>query len=237
MADEIKTPALHFISYGTNTMTDLLPAAAITSAVADALLTLDHDKPRLASVLVAGAGLSYSDLSASAAGWVEGVSELLQVDNPYVLGEENPVEFEDWEIVVDPTTGENLVLQGGRTIASGTSARLIFTVQYTEATVPATLKYKVAKLAAANMARMIGARMAQSNDNTIAVDTFGRNIAAGDWARIAKDLTQEYRESMGLGKDLPVKAASGDVQVLPSFGPYGRLHPYKNPDTDLPSSP
>jgi hypothetical protein len=226
MADEIKTPALHFISYGSNTVTDLLPAAAMTSAVTDALLTLDRDRPRTANVLVAGAGLSYVDLSSGAAGWVEGVSDVLEVHNPYVLGEEHEVDFEDWEVLADPTMGDTLLLREGRTIAAGTSARLVFTIQYTEATVPAILKYKVAKLAAANMARMIGARMAQSADNTIAVDTFGRNISAGDWARIAKDLTQEYRDAMGLGKDIPVKAASADLQMLPAAGPYGRLHNY-----------
>lgn len=232
MADEIRTPALHFIS-GANLPTDgegFLPTVNQATAVAEALSRLDRDRPRVLYAEVSGTGASTVDLS-TVTGWQEGLSDLQAVDYPHTFGELHPLDFESWDVLTHSTNGDTLCLFESQVIATGESAQLKFTSPWTEATVPATLKYKVAKLAAANMARMIAARMAQSHDSTIQVDTFGRNIAAGDWDRIAKALEKEYRESMGIDKDSPVKPAWGECQVLPPTGTgLSKMHNY--PETE-----
>jgi hypothetical protein len=231
MADEIRTPALHFIS-GANLPTGVteaeqfLPSSAQQTAVAEALSRLDRDRARVLVSEVAGSGQTTVDLS-TVTGWIEGASDLLEVDYPFTFGEQHTLDFASWDVLTHSVNGDTLCLFESQTIGAGESAQLKFSVPWTEATVPATLKYKVAKLAAANMARMIAARMAQSHESTIQVDTFGRNVAAGDWDRIAKALEKEYRESMGLDKDSPLKPAWGECQVIPPTGHgLSKMHDY-----------
>ena len=235
MANEILTPAWHYIS-GANLPTGVteaeqfLPASAQATAVADALSRLGQDVPRLLRVTFPGAGAASCDLS-TLAGYVEGVSVVTEVSYPWVLGQDNRLEYSSWDVLIDPVNGESLYLYG-RVVATGSDCLVTFTAPWTEAAVPSHIKYKIAKLAAANMARMVAARMAQSHDSTINVDTFGRNAAAGDWARIAKDLEAEYRSGLGIGNEAQVRAAWGETQLLPLTGTgYDKVHPYPPSET------
>lgn len=230
MADEINAPAFQFISggnlpTGSTEAEKFLPAANRTTAVADALSRMDRDRPRAVTYVFNGAGSGAFDLS-GATSYVDAESSVLAVHYPWVMGEDRLLDFDDWDVLQNGVALDTLYLYD-REPAAGEQVLVEFTAPWTEATVPASLKYKVAKLAAANMCRMIAARMAQSNDNSINVDTFGRNTAAGDWLRMAKDFEAQYSEALGLSKTSEVKAACVEFQALPNEGHnYGRLHPY-----------
>lgn len=227
MASEILTPALHLIS-GANLVAlgaDFLPSANQATAVAAALERLDGDRPRIVTYAFTGAGSQAFDLS-GATGWLDGVSQIQSVHCPWVLGTDSEMDLDDWDVLQDPVNLDTLYLYTARPSASE-QVLIYYSVPWTEGTVPTLLKYKVAKLAAANMARMMAARFAQGADGTINVDTFSRNSAAGDWTRLAKDLESEYEKAIGTSSEAAVRAASTEVQLLPpqSHG-LGKLHPY-----------
>lgn len=229
MANEILTPAYQMVS-GANLPTEgggFLPAVNQATAVASALQRFDRDKARTLNEAVTGDGTAIYDLSASlSAAWDEDSSAVVLVDYPYTLGDDNIVTTEKWKVVDAPTTGKTLYFTESTPAATET-IRVEFSSPWTEATVPSAYRYSVAKLAAANMARMIGARMAQSNDSTIAADTFSNNSAARDWTNIAKEYESQYVNELGLGKDSTVKAACGSVQVNEGSGTgYGKVHDY-----------
>lgn len=234
MANEILTPALQFIS-GVNLPTTgdgFLPTVNQQTAVAAALERLDGGRPRVVwSAITAPGATATFDLSALT-GWVDTISEVRAVYWPWVLGNEDDsvLPREQWAIIQDPTNLDTLMLREC-TPASGEKILVEYTILWTEATVPSTLKYKVAKLAAANMCRMIAARMAQQNESTIQVDTFRGNTASGDWLRMAKEFEAEYERAMGGAADDGLRPVSltGSIDVRPD-----PFHGYKGPYPYMP---
>lgn len=232
MADEILTPAVAMISGGNfpTAGTGFLPTGSRTIAVADALARFSKDKPNVAFGAVAGNGTELIDLSTAFATWVEAFSVVTAVDSPWIIGEDNQLDFEDWLVVDHPTTGKTLWLKDRAPPATET-VRVAYTVLWTEATVPEIYLYSVARLAAAGMARMVAARMAQSNESTISVDTFRTGTAAGDWLRIAKDLEAQYAAEVGVGSPADKDAGPAAACIVMSFDAdtghgYGKLHEY-----------
>lgn len=225
MANEILTPAMQFIS-GANLPTGFIDSSHQATAVAAALERLNGGRPRILWNTLTGAGASTFDLS-TLTGYTDRVSVVQAVFYPWVLGNEDDseIDLDYWSVIQDPTTGDTLYLRQ-RTPASPEKVLVQYTTTWTEATVPVLLVYKVAKLAAANLCRMIAAKMAQSNDSTISVDTFGRNTAASDWLRMAKDFESEYERAMGASADDGVPPVSATMQIEVRPDPF---HPYKGP--------
>lgn len=225
MANEILTPALQFISGG-NLPTNFLDSAHQATAVAAALERLDGGRPRVKWATLAGTGISTFDLS-DLSGYVDTVSVVQAVFYPWVLGNEqtSEIDLDEWSVIQDPTDLDTLYLDG-RTPNASEVMLVQYTILWTEAAIPALLKYKVAKLAAANMCRIIAGRLAQSNESSIQADTFRGPTAAGDWLRMAKAFEDEYARSMGGSADDGLRPVSVEMQVDVRPDPF---HGYKGP--------
>ena len=233
MADEILTPAKEFIS-ADNLLEGSLTDPQFATAVSAALARFSRDFPQVIHEGVAGDGNNYLDLSgALSAAWDEDGSDVVAVDYPYTLGQENEMSFEDWRVVEDPTTGMTILFAESTPEADQT-IKISFSSPWTEAAVPTRLINTVAKLAASNMARMLASRTAQLNESLIQADTARNQSQTRNWRDLAKDLESQYQEELGLdedGKDPPVSAASAEISMDPgtSHG-LGKQHPYYDDD-------
>ncbi len=216
MAEEILTPAKFYVQ-ADNSPSDFLSPESLTQAVAAALVRYGMDDPNETLGQFPGAGSSHYDLSDQVLpGWVEAESSVTMVDYPYSLGGSNILDDSRWAVIEAPGTGKTLCFLDGTPQASE-SIVVKYSIPWTEDAVPARHIPPVAKLAAANMARMMAARRAQAGESTLSADTFGRPSDSQIWLSLAKSLERQYEEETGLvgaddGKST-VKAASGTVSM------------------------
>ncbi len=200
MADEILNPMKLYIQAG-NLPDGMISNESFAEAVRAALVRYSDDSSREVFGGIAGEGGSVFDLSDSGlTGWDEEASAVTRVDHPWVIGEDNKLDFDSWEVVQDPTAGKSLhLIQGAAEV--GSIIRVGYTVEWAEGTVPARHIPPVAKLAAANVARMLGARTAQSGESIISADSFHSTSTSQQWMNLAKAFEGQYEEGIGLGSD------------------------------------
>lgn len=235
MADEIKDAAKHWVTW------ENLPAAwqddtQLEQAVIAALLRYDRDAPRSLLGSFVGDGTATYDLSAqSMTGWSEDSSVVAEVEYPYTLGSRgNVLDWDEWVVQDDPTTGQTLLLID-RTPSASETIKVKFSAPHVETSVPTRHISSVAKLAASGVARMFAARRAQGAESSLQADRTGGTTESEQWTKIADKLKSLYMEELGLGKG---NGAGSAVPVAPGFGVFeveegsghgiGKLHDYSD---------
>lgn len=197
MANEILTPAGYYVQ-ASNLPTGWLSPDSQSRAVADALLRFGRDFPRRVVGEFAGNATELYDLSTlSLTGWTEGISTVSLVEYPLTDGIDKRLDASAWDVYDDLTLGSVLRFAEYEP-ASTETIRIIYSVAWTESTVPANRIGPVAKLAAANMARMVAARFAQEGESTVTADVFNRSSASDRMLALARHLESQYEEEMGL---------------------------------------
>ena len=234
MADEILDPAKHYVTFS-NLPDDVQTAMAAqaASAVAAALARFGEDHAQEVVEGITGDGNDYYDLSDGLTAWDEDSSSVLAVEYPYTIGEDNELDLSEWSIEIAPSTGKTLYLNESSPAATET-IKVTFTAPWAESSVPSRYVHPVAMLAGSYLARMIAARMAQSNESTVNADTFQRNVAARDWQDIADKLLVGYETALGVGGGSGADggaagppAASVDLQIQEGSGHgRGKIHDY-----------
>jgi hypothetical protein len=207
--------------------TAVLPPVDRDSAVFAAVRRYSKDRPRMTSTDYVGDGVTHT--LAIPAGWVNGFSEVWEVEYPQ--GERPAVYLDIAEVTLYPAilvpTGIRLNLT---TPGSGKTTRLVWTLPYpmpdaTAATdlVPVTDFEPVASLAAAICAGQLQAEAADNQDPTVpSADFAGTESESGKWGERARKLMTVYLEHLGIEGGPPGASGILDWDAPSSWVPLGR---------------
>lgn len=220
----LKTKAESYVQDDATRITHTDPGDFGT-AIDRALERYSQDKPRRIYATASGDGSTYE--FSVPTGWVEDVSELLEVHypDPPATGQREPNVIFDASAPNEPATVRPLKNASGvtklrfmeDTPVSGTNnVRFVFTglhsVHATDATLTTVYgsdEEALAMLAASVACEMVASKYAETKDAALGVDSVDFRSKSTEYAARARQLLKGYQTHMGIGLDEPPRAASG----------------------------
>ncbi len=169
------------------------------------------------------------------AGWIEGESELTQVEHP--LGQQ-PRVYVPLELFLVEQTPSGTVIEQMAGAVAGDTLRLSFTGAHalttTSDTIPSKHRYAVACLAASDLCGQLAAYYANEGAPTLPADTVDHKGKSERWRARARDLAAEFTRVVGVPQSERARPASVDV-APPRRDSLGRKR-FFHPTTDWPNS-
>lgn len=163
--------------------------------IANAVHRYSEMKPRTLVVDLMSAGGYRLDLPA---GWVDGLSELIQLEYP--VGEV-PIHTIELEHICFYRSPSDQMIELPVSLTSGETVRVTFsgthTVDVSTDTVPARHREGVCYLAAAACCQILATYYANESEPTIGADTVDRKSKSSEYRSLARSYTHSASESIG----------------------------------------
>lgn len=178
-------------------------------AATEALNRYSKVRPRAVVVDVSGSGSYDCDLPDD---WIDGFSDMLQVEFPVDRFPANVIDRRDYSIYAGPNGKKLRIL-----IAQPDTDEMVrqtYTLMHTEATVPSVDLEAVANLAASICLRQLAAAFGQTSDSTIQADTVNYRSKADEFRRLADSFEGLYKTHLGI-KDNDTVAGAMSVAPPP----------------------
>lgn len=144
--------------------------------------------------------------------WIDGFSDMLQVEFPVDRVPANIIDRRDYSIYAGPTGKKLRIL-----IAQPDTDEMVrqtYTILHSEDSVPAVDLEAVANLAASICLRQLAAAFGQTSDPTIQADTVNYRSKADEFRRLADSFEGLYKTHLGI-RDNDTVAASMTVAPPP----------------------
>jgi hypothetical protein len=204
---------------------DILDAAALGSAIQEAVKIYARHRPRRRVQQITGDGAAFTyDLAAD---FEEPLSRIEAIEHP--VDEQDPqiVDENDYALYRDPTTGKLRLRFLELVIPSAAKAYVGYTTRHTvndagQDTVPVADREAVANLAAAILALELAAHYAQTSSSTLGADAVDYRSKSGEYRALADRYEARYRRHLGLPDDGPLAAsavADLDLDLSEGLGP------------------
>ena len=138
--------------------------------------------------------------------WIDGFSNILQVEYPTDRVPANIIDRRDYSIYATPTGKVLRILIAQPD--TDENVRQTYTILHSEDSVPACDLEAVANLAASICLRQLAAAFGQTSDSTIQADTVNYRSKADEFRRLADSFEKLYKTHLGIKDNDPVAAAS-----------------------------
>lgn len=165
----------------------------LLSAATEALNRYSKFRPLQVVTDIPGSGGYDCDLPID---WVEGFSEILQVEYPVGRVPANIIDRSYYSVYAGPDGKKLRIL-----IATPDADELVrqtYTVLHTEDSVPAADLEAVANLAASICFRQLAAAFGQTSDPTIQADVVNYRSKTDEFRRLADSLEERYKDHLGI---------------------------------------
>jgi len=139
-------------------------------------------------------------------GWIEGFSNILQVEYPADRVPANIIDRRDYSVYASPTGKVLRILIAQPD--TDENVRQTYTILHSEDSVPACDLEAVANLAASICLRQLAAAFGQTSDSTIQADTVNYRSKADEFRRLADSFEKLYLTHLGIKDNDTVAAAS-----------------------------
>lgn len=187
-------------------------------AVAEAIRRYSRVRPRRLCVDVAGNGTHDYALPD---GWTPDFSVIDQIEYPVGQVPELYLDMRDYKVVLTPAGLVLRILSATPTAAE--TMRVQYTAPHAETTLPDNDLDAVANLATSHALHILASCYGQTSDPLIGADVVNYRSKSGEFLKLAKAFEDHFNEHLGLGKEVPVAAASVTASE-PDNGPVGLVH-------------
>lgn len=202
----VRTRVAALIGHSNTHLTDgSTTNARVDEAALQALERFSQDRPRRLTTAAAAVGAASYDLALPAS-WVEGFSELENIEYPVPTSARNFPAYlprDEWGTLTS-ATGTTVIRSFGAQFSPSSNYSLVYTAPHTlddldaatATTIPAGDEAAFCRLTAAKALFILAASTASETDSSVSIDVAGHREKADRYRSLAKDMLADYEKAM-----------------------------------------